>query len=174
MYTKILLALLLTTSLHAKGKSKSVKGTTIVNGMKVVKKLINSSKTPKTNARKVVKNKIPKNQSGIYNFQASNQKNYTGQAGKGKQGVRERLMQHLNSGKLAPKDVKTVKWAKINKADLNKIESKEIKIRDFTSKGNSANKQHAPMSRVKQKTEKALSDLNKEVTSKKDLLKMSF
>jgi hypothetical protein len=154
MYLKIVLVIImLTATLQAKGGGKSAKGQTISKSVKAIKGFMNSSKD---NSRKIINSNIPKDRSGIYNFKASDEKNYTGLSGKGKQGVRERLKQHLNSGKLSPNDINSVKWAKVNKKDLEKLESNEIKLRDFRSKGDLSNKNHAPMSRVRQKTENEL------------------
>jgi hypothetical protein len=148
MYFKIILVLLLTITLQAKG-GKSFKGKVVSAGIKIIstasRSLIN--KRAKSSARKMISLKIPKKQSGLYKFKASNGKSYIGKS----IDINRRLKEHISSGKLHPKDLKTIKTAKVAKQDITKVERKEILNADKISKGNLANKQLAPRSVTRSK-----------------------
>lgn len=155
----LLLILILTISVEAKGKASIGKavGKIAVKSFKKsipkIKKMINSSKKAKTIARKQIRKNVPKGLTGLYKFKASNNKPYLGKSVKSKKGqdIRKRLIQHINSGKLHPKDVKTISYAKVAKKDVSEVEKQKIKSADIKTHGGLANNHHAPWSREKSK-----------------------
>jgi predicted GIY-YIG superfamily endonuclease len=162
----LLLLLVFTLSIEAKGS----KGKVLSNGIKAIATATKSllSKRAKSNARKIISSNISKRQSGLYQFKASNGKKYIGKS----VDMNRRLKEHIRSGKLHPKDVKTIKTVNINKKNLMETERKEISISDKTSKGNLANKHNAPWSREKSKTLKISQEKKEEL--KKELFKTEF
>ena len=160
----LLFLLVFTLSIEAKSSKGSV-GKAIVNkiskSIPKIKKMISASKASKIKARIKIKKNVPKI-TGIYKFKASNNKPYLGKSVKTKnQNVQNRLIQHVNSGKLHPKDVKTISYAKVDKKDVSKVEKLKIMKADKDTRGNLANKQHAPRSYSKQKREALAEEISK-------------
>jgi len=154
--------LLFSNLVEAKGKGKSLS-----KGVKVIKNLIASSKLNKVKARKIIRTNVPKNKLGLYKFKASDNKPYIGKS----KNVQKRLIQHINSGKLHPKDVNHVSFSKKNiaKKDLDMIERNVIFASDKKTNGKLANKYHAPKSYSRIKRER----LSKEI-QEKGLYKTKF
>ena len=161
-------------SLEAKGRGgkgsvvAKVIAKTVSKSIPKIKKMINSSKRSKHLARKQIRKNVPKI-TGIYKFKASNNKPYLGKSVKTKnQDVQKRLIQHINSGKLHPKDINTISFAKVAKKDVSKVERARIMRGDKITKGNLANKYHAPWSREKAKV------LKESREKREQLLKIKF
>ena len=168
----LLLLSIFTLSIEAKGVKSGVGKSVVkqvakkvVKSIPKIKKMITTSKASKTKAKIKIRKAIPK-VTGIYKFKASNNKPYLGKS----KDVQKRLIQHINSGKLHPKDVKTISFAKVNKKDVSKVEKLKIMKADKDTHGNLANKQNAPRSLSKQKREV----LAKEVSKNKSLYKTEF
>jgi len=167
----LILFLVFSISLEAKSKGSKIgvaKGIAkvISKGMPKIKKMINSSKRSKHLANKKIKKNIPKNLTGLYKFKASTNKPYLGKS----KNIQKRLTQHVRSGKLNPKDINTISFAKVAKKNVSKVEKLKIMKADKITHGNLANKQLAPRSNSKQKRE----NLAKEVAKNKALLKTNF
>lgn len=160
----LILFLVFSTSIEAKeGKSGVAK--VIAKSIPKIKKMISSSKRSKSIANKAIRKSVPKT-TGLYKFKASNNKPYLGKS----KNVQKRLTQHVKSGKLNPKDINTISFAKVTKNDISKVEKLKIMKADKDTRGNLANKQHAPRSTSKQKREV----LAEEVSKNKALLKTNF
>ena len=175
----LVLFLVFSISIEAKGiKSGIAKGSK--SGIaKTIAKMISSSKRSKSIANKSIRKNVPKI-GGLYKFKASNNKPYLGKSFKTKnQNIQKRLIQHVRSGKLHPKDINTISYGKVlnkktgkevNKKTLGKVEKLKIMKADKDTHGNLANKQDAPRSTSKQKREV----LAKEISKNKALLKTKF
>lgn len=173
----LLFLLILTISIEAKG-SKGAIGKSlakvIAKSIPKLKKMITSSKRSKSTAIKAIKRKVPKI-TGVYKFKSSSGKPYIGKSVKTKnQNIQKRLIQHIGSSKLHPKDINSISYAKVSKKKVSSIEKRLIKKADNISNGKMENIHHAPKSRVQKKSIKERKDLNKEVLKNKSLLKTKF
>lgn len=94
---------------------------------------------------KYVNNHIPK-KPGHYEF-PSKSKPYIGQS----KNIRERIKQHLRSGKLSISDLRNVRWTKGTKSKPVRVtkEKFKIKVADIITGGGLANIQHAVKSNAK-------------------------
>ncbi len=169
IYVSLILFLIFSVSLEAKGKggkaglAKAI-AKTVSKNIPKIKKMIHSSKRSKHLARKQIRKNVPKNLTGLYKFKASNNKPYLGKS----KNVQQRLTQHINSGKLHPKDINTISFAKVAKKDVSEVEKAKIMRGDKITKGNLANKHHAPWSREKAKV------LKESREKREQLLKTKF
>jgi len=174
----LILFLVFSISIEAK-EAKSGIAKTIAKSIPKIRKMISSSKRSKSIANKSIRKNVPKI-GGLYKFKASNNKPYLGKSFKTKnQNIQKRLIQHVRSGKLHPKDINTISYGKVlnkktgkevNKKTLGKVEKLKIMKADKDTHGNLANKQDAPRSTSKQKREV----LAKEISKNKALLKTKF
>lgn len=160
----LILFLVFSISIEAKG-GKSGVAKTIAKSIPKIRKMITASKRSKSIANKAIRKTVPKT-TGLYKFKTSNNKPYLGKS----KNVQKRLTQHVRSGKLNPRDIKTISFAKVAKKDVSKVEKLKIMKADKDTRGNLANKQYAPRSNSKQKREV----LAKEVSKNKALLKTKF
>ena len=110
-------------------------------------------------ARNII-SKTKEHKPGIYSFRSNTKGMRKGlpYIGKSVDTVR-RLKEHLRTTKLPIKNVKKIVVHYFPKNKIHNVEKNTIKYYDYLTKGGLANKQHAPMSRVRHKTYGLLSTL---------------
>lgn len=169
----LILFLLFSSSIEAKGGKVGV-AKAITKSIPKIKRILNASKRNKFIAKKAIRKSVPKI-TGLYKFKASDGKPYVGKSTKTKNtNVQNRLIQHVRSGKLHPKDIKTISFSKVAKKDVSKIEKLKIMKADKITKGGLSNIHHAPRSNVKRASQEQKLILKKEVSKRKALLKTNF
>lgn len=105
-----------------------------------------------------------KKKSGLYKFTSSTGKVYYGRS----VDLQRRLKEHLQSGKLLPKNLQSLRVFYHPKKGLNKVEKNAIKYYDIKSKGDIANVQNAFFSqskrKIKKKSRESLDSLRKHLS----------